>query len=186
MMRRIETRLPGVFTLEVDVHRDPRGSFVELHRAASYREAGIAQPFVQTNLSISAGNTLRGLHYQFPRMQGKLCCVLAGEVLDVVVDIRRGSPTFGHWISALLSGENRRQVYIPPGFAHGFHVRSGEAHFHYQCDAEYDPGGQRGLRWDDPNLGIDWEVRDPLLSERDAQLPVLGDLAQDQLPVFDG
>ena len=185
-MRRIDTNLPGVFELELDVHEDPRGLFVELYHAGRYRALGIERPFVQTNLSVSTRDTVRGLHYQFPRLQGKLCGVLAGEVLDVVVDIRRGSPTFGRWIQAVLSEENRRQVYIPPGFAHGFRVRSPTASFYYQCDAEYDPGGQCGVRWDDPELAIDWGGDRSLLSDRDRALPGLSDVPEERLPVFEG
>lgn len=185
-MKTIKTSLPGIFVIELDVHRDPRGEFVELFRAEGYRAIGLEGPLIQSNLSISRQHALRGLHYQFPRLQGKLCCVLQGEVLDVVVDIRRGSPTFGQWASLVLSAENRRQVYIPPGFAHGFCVRSDTAHFHYQCDTEYDPQGQVGLRWDDPDLAIDWDDDSPLLSERDAELPLLRDLPEDRLPVYEG
>jgi dTDP-4-dehydrorhamnose 3,5-epimerase len=181
-MRRTETNLPGVFELEPDVHRDPRGQFVELYRAEAYRAFGIDLRFVQTNLSVSVRHTLRGIHYQFPRMQGKLCGVLQGEVLDVVVDIRRSSPTFKRWTRTILSEDNRKQVYIPPGFAHGFCVRSPSASFFYQCDAEYDPEGQCGLRWDDPDLAIDWDDAQPLLSERDAGLPRLADTPPDRLP----
>lgn len=182
-MQRIDTDLPGVIKLALDLHEDPRGALVELYREGVHRRLGVDRRFVQTNLSISTRDTIRGLHYQFPRMQAKLCGVVSGEVLDVVVDIRRGSPTFGRWMSTVLSEDNRQQVFIPPGFAHGFHVRSDIAYFYYQCDAEYEPDGQCGLRWDDPDLDIDWGCDRPVLSDRDRELPRLGEVPADRLPV---
>ena len=137
---------------------------------------------MQDNHSQSRKNTLRGLHYQLRYPQAKLCRVVRGAVLDVAVDIRRGSPTFGKWVSAELSAENMHQIFVPAGFAHGFVVLSEEAEFLYKCSDFYDPAGERGIVWNDPDLKIDWGISQPVLSEKDARLPRLSEIASDQLP----
>lgn len=149
------------------------GFFVEIWNAQRYRELGIAETFVQDNLSYSARGILRGLHYQHPHGQGKLVSVLDGEVFDVAVDVRRGSPSFGKWVGQVLSSENKRQMYIPEGFAHGFAVTSASALFHYKCTAYYDRSSEGSLRWDDPELAIEWPIRDAVLSAKDASAPRL-------------
>ena len=176
-----ETALPGVLLIEPEVYGDARGFFMETWNAARYCEAGIAGPFVQDNVSLSKKGVLRGLHYQNPAPQGKLMHVLQGEVFDVAVDLRRGAPTFGQWAGVRLSAENKRQLYVPEGFAHGFVVTSPEALFCYKCTAFYAAAAERALRWDDPDLGIDWPVGDPVLSEKDAQASRLRDVPPAQL-----
>lgn len=157
----------GVLLFEPKVFGDPRGFFTEVWNEGRYREAGIGETFIQLNLSGSERGVLRGLHYQEPNPQGKLVTCLQGEVLDVAVDIRRGSPTFGHWWAETLSSENHRQLYIPPGFAHGFSVRSDFALFAYLVTAQYDPTADRSILWNDPELGVDWGVENPSLSAKD-------------------
>lgn len=147
-----------------------------------YYEMGLPEGFVQDNLSYSARGTLRGLHYQHPHSQGKLVSVVQGEVFDVAVDIRRGSPTFGKWEGALLSGDNHRQFYIPPGFAHGFCVVSSMAYFYYKCTDFYAPECEGGIQWNDPDIGIVWPVTDVLLSDKDARYTRLRDIPESQLP----
>ena len=169
--------LPDVLIVEPRVHRDPRGFFVESYHAPRYREAGIEVAFVQDNHSRSVRGTLRGLHWQVaPHPQAKLIRVLAGEVLDVAVDIREGSPTFGRWAAVTLSAENFRQLFVPVGFAHGFLVLSDSADIEYKCSDVYDPAAERGLMWNDPDIGITWPIADPLLSARDRAHPPLGAL----------
>jgi dTDP-4-dehydrorhamnose 3,5-epimerase len=159
--------IPDVVIIEPDVYRDGRGFFMETYNARRYREAGIAATFVQDNHSRSVGATVRGLHAQHRRPQGKLVRVILGEIFDVAVDIRRGSPTFGRWVGVRLSAGNARQCYIPPGFAHGFCVTSDAAEVEYKCTDFYDPSGELHLLWNDPELGIEWPVTSPLLSEKD-------------------
>jgi dTDP-4-dehydrorhamnose 3,5-epimerase len=159
--------IPDVVIIEPDVHRDGRGFFMETYNARRYREAGIAATFVQDNHSRSAGATVRGLHAQHRHPQGKLVRVVLGEIFDVAVDIRRGSPTFGRWVSVHLSAANARQCYIPPGFAHGFCVTSDVAEVEYKCTDFYDPASELHLLWNDPELGIAWPVTSPVLSEKD-------------------
>ncbi|WP_049621948.1 dTDP-4-dehydrorhamnose 3,5-epimerase [Frateuria defendens] len=183
-MKVTTTRLPGLLVIEPQVFGDSRGFFYESYNQAKYREAGIDADFVQTNVSRSAKGVLRGLHYQWPNPQGKLVSVLEGEVYDVAVDIRHGSPTFGQWVGALLSAENHRHFWIPEGFAHGFCVLSDVATFTYQCTALYDAKADAGVRWNDADIGIDWPVSDPLLSGKDNRTPFLRDIAADRLPVF--
>ena len=173
-----ETRLPGVIVVEPDVFQDPRGFFLETFHARKYRENGIPYDFVQDNQSKSVRGTLRGLHAQRLRPQGKLVRAIRGEIFDVAVDIRRGSPTFGRWTSALLSGENFRQLFVPPGFAHGFCVVSEIAEVEYKCTDFYDPADEIGVLWN--SAGIEWPLRDPLLSKKDAALPPLDELRQRQ------
>ena len=174
-MKVTELSLPGVLLIEPKVFGDARGFFYETFNAARYAEAGIHLPFVQDNLSRSKKGTLRGLHFQEPHAQGKLVQVLAGAVWDVAVDVRRGSPSFGRWVGVELSAENRRQLWVPPGFAHGFCVLSDTADFLYKCTALYAPHTDRGVLWNDPDLGISWPVQEPLLSPKDAVLPRLKD-----------
>jgi dTDP-4-dehydrorhamnose 3,5-epimerase len=182
-MKVIETALPGVLIVEPDVHRDGRGFFLEAYHATRYERAGIAGPFVQDNHSRSAARTLRGLHLQLRSPQGKLVRVVAGEVLDVAADVRRGSPTFGRSTTARLSADNFRQLYVPPGFAHGFYVLSDEAQVEYKCTSVYDAASEVGIIWNDPQLAIAWPDRDPILSSKDAALPQLAELL-DRLPAF--
>ena len=184
-MRVLPTALPGVFVIEPAVHQDGRGFFVETYHADRYREHGIDGPFVQDNHSRSVGGTLRGLHLQVRRPQGKLIRVIEGEVFDVAVDVRRGSPSFGRWVSVTLSADNFRQCYVPPGFAHGFCVVSPIAKVEYKCTDLYDPTSELGIAWNDPALGIKWPVRDPILSDRDRRHPTLAQLA-DTLPGWQG
>ena len=167
--------IPDVLLLEPKVFGDDRGFFMEMFHAARYAAVGIPGPFVQDNYSRSAKGTLRGLHFQEPQAQGKLVQVLAGAVYDVAVDVRRGSPTFGKWVAAELSSENRRQLWIPAGFAHGFCVVSDSADFHYKCTALYSPETERSIVWNDPDLAIPWPVAAPLLSPKDAGAPRLQD-----------
>jgi dTDP-4-dehydrorhamnose 3,5-epimerase len=172
-MKVVETELPGVLLLEPKVFGDERGFFMEMFHAARYEQLGIFGPLVQDNLSRSVKGTLRGLHFQEPRAQGKLAQVLEGEVYDVVADVRRGSPTFRKWIGVHLSGTNRLQLWIPPGFAHGFCVLSERADFLYKCTDFYSPGAERVIAWNDPDLAIRWPVEAPLLSAKDAAAPFL-------------
>ncbi len=187
-MRVIETSLPEVLLLEPDVYGDSRGFFMETYHAEKFAELGITSTFVQDNHSLSKIATLRGLHYQLNHPQAKLCRVVRGEVLDVAVDIRHGSPTFGKWISAILSAENKRQIFIPRGFAHGFFVLSEDAEFLYKCDGMYDPADQRGILWNDPQIGVDWQIpigMDILLSDKDLVLPLLSQCQSADLPQFE-
>lgn len=183
-MKFIETSLPGCVVIEPQVFGDSRGFFYESYNEAKYREAGIDRRFVQSNVSRSARGVLRGLHYQWPHPQGKLVSVLEGEVYDVAVDIRRGSPTFGHWAGIMLTAENHRHFWIPEGFAHGFCVLSEFATFSYQCTDLYDAKADGGVRWNDPAIGIDWPVSGPLLSDKDSKAPLLADVSPDRLPEY--
>jgi dTDP-4-dehydrorhamnose 3,5-epimerase len=185
-LKRIDTALPGVCGVEPVVHGDARGFFYESFHAGKYRQLGIDVQFVQSNVSRSGRGVLRGLHYQWPHPQGKLVTVLEGEVYDVAVDIRRGSPTFGRWEAAMLTAENHRQLWIPEGFAHGFCVVSEAATFMYQCTALYDPAADAGVRWNDAAIGIDWPVAEPLLSAKDQASPFLADVPADKLPPYEG
>lgn len=182
-MRVVPTELPGVLVIEPHVHRDGRGFFLETYHADRYREHGIPAPFVQDNRSCSTAGTLRGLHLQLARPQGKLIHVVEGEVFDVSVDVRRGSPTFGRWVSVVLSAANFRQVYVPPGFAHGFCVLSPTAQLEYKCTELYDPATEIGIAWNDPTLAIQWPVARPLLSDRDARHATLAEQI-DRLPAY--
>jgi len=173
----IETRLPGVSIIEPKVHADPRGYFLETFHAARYRtEGGVDLPFVQDNHSRSSRGVLRGLHAQRLHPQGKLVRVSRGEVFDVAADIDPGSATFGQWVGATLSDANHRQLWIPPGYAHGFVVLSDVADFVYRCTEYYHPEDEIGLVWNDPEAGIDWPIADPLLSSKDQALPTLADI----------
>ncbi|WP_426788908.1 dTDP-4-dehydrorhamnose 3,5-epimerase [Xanthomonas campestris] len=183
-MKLLKTDLPGCIVIEPAVFGDERGVFYETWNAERFGSNALPDRFVQSNISTSAKGVLRGLHYQWPRPQGKLVSVLEGEVYDVAVDIRRGSPHFGRWTAVLLSAENKRQVWIPEGFAHGFAVLSERALFSYLCTDVYVKEADAGVRWDDAAIGIDWPISDPLLSSKDAAAPFLSDVAADRLPVF--
>lgn len=175
-MRIVETALPGVLIIEPTVFGDDRGFFVESFQAERYRSAGISDPFVQDNHSRSRQGVLRGLHYQRTRPQGKLVRASRGCVFDVAADINPTSPTFGQYVGVTLSDENHRQVWIPPGYAHGFCVLSEVADFEYKCTELYVPDDEGGVRWDDPDLKIDWPIKAPLLSAKDVALPFLSEL----------
>ena len=173
--------IAGLLILEPQVFGDARGFFLETYNERRYREAGLDAAFVQDNLSFSRRGILRGLHFQNPNPQGKLLQVWQGEVFDVAVDVRRSSPTFGKWHGLVLSAENKRQFYIPPGFAHGFLVTSETALFHYKCTELYSPKDEMAIRWDVPAIGIEWPMKDPLLSERDNKALLLSDAPPDRL-----
>jgi dTDP-4-dehydrorhamnose 3,5-epimerase len=173
--------LPGLFILEPKVFGDARGFFMETWNEHRYAEAGINAHFVQDNLSLSHQSTLRGLHFQNPASQGKLVSVWEGEVFDVAVDLRQSSPTFGKWHGLRLSSQNKKQFYIPPGFAHGFLVLSQTAMFHYKCTDFYSPKDEMTIRWNDPDIGIQWPIGQPTLSEKDAKGLHLRDLPRHRL-----
>lgn len=181
-MKITPTRLPEVLLITPKVFGDDRGHFFESYQAERYAEAGIG-PFVQDNCSRSRRGILRGLHFQEPRAQGKLVQVTSGTVFDVAVDIRRGSPRFGEWVGVELSSERHDQLWVPPGFAHGFCVLSESADFHYKCTDYYAPECEHGVAWNDPDLGIEWPVDQPLLSPKDAAAPRLKDAVR--LPGYD-
>ncbi len=176
-----DTALSGVLVIEPKVFGDSRGFFLEIYNQERYREAGIDLDFVQDNLSFSHQGTLRGLHYQNPHSQGKLVYVLQGEVFDVAVDIRDDSATFGDWVGVTLSAENKRQFYVPPGFAHGFCVTSETALFAYKCTDRYAPECEGSILWDDADIGITWPISSPLLSDKDKAAPRLRDIPKTRL-----
>jgi len=180
----IETELPGVLVVEPPVFGDSRGFFQEVWNRRRYATAGIDVDFVQDNVSRSARGVLRGLHFQHPGAQGKLIWVLEGEVYDVALDIRVGSPSFGRWTALTLSAANHRQFYLPPGFAHGFCVVSDSALFAYKCTDFYTPQAEGSVRWDDPDLGIPWPLAHPRLSDKDAGAPRLRDWPAERLPRY--
>ena len=184
-MKVSETRIPGLLVVEPVIHRDARGFFMETFSRQRYIDAGLPGAFAQDNLSFSKRGTLRGLHLQHPCGQGKLCSVLQGEVFDVAVDVRVGSPKFGHWESVVLSSENGLQFYVPPGFAHGFCVLSDTALFSYKCTELYRPEAELGIAWDDPEIRISWPIAEPELSNRDRRHPVLADIPSDRLPTLE-
>lgn len=178
-----ETTLPGVLVVEPRVFGDARGFFLERYHAERYAEAGISAAFVQDNHSRSSRGTLRGLHFQRRHPQGKLVEAVRGRIWDVAVDLRPGSPTFGQWEGVTLTEDSHRQLWVPPGFAHGFCVLSDEADVLYKCTDVYRPDDESGVRWDDPDLGIEWPLDEtPLLSAKDHALPLLADLAEAGLP----
>ena len=184
-MKLLHTEIEGVVVIEPRTFEDPRGFFMETFHRERYELIGYSRGFLPGQpLVIHAKNTLRGLHYQLPREQAKLVQVLQGEVFDVAVDIRRGSPTFGRYVGVRLSGRNRRQLFIPQGFAHGFCVLSETALFVYKCSDFYAPDCDRGVLWSDPAIGIAWPVEDPLLSAKDQGLPLLKDIPPEKLPVY--
>ncbi len=183
-MEIIQTSLPGVVIVKPRVLSDARGFFVETYRRSVLAEAGIDESFVQDNHSHSSRGVLRGLHYQLRHPQAKLCRVARGEVLDVAVDVRVGSPTFGQWVSVVLSGENHLQLFVPKGFAHGFAVRSESADFLYKCSDYFEAADDRGVLWNDPAIGIDWQTESPILSEKDQRYLSLAETPRDQLPQY--
>jgi dTDP-4-dehydrorhamnose 3,5-epimerase len=174
---------PDVLLIEPDVFADSRGFFMETFHATKFAAAGLPTEFLQDNHSHSVRGVLRGLHYQLQQPQGKLVRVVNGEALDVAVDIRKGSPRFGQWVSVTLSAENRRQLYVPPGFAHGYCTVSEQVDFLYKCTDVYNPGDEYGIAWDDPALAIEWPQLDVLLSDKDRVNPVLGDSRN--LPLYE-
>lgn len=184
-MKVTPTPLKEVLLIEPQVFGDARGFFLETFQRRRYAEAGIGVDFVQDNISFSQKGILRGLHYQHPQGQAKLVQVLEGEVFDVAVDIRRGSPTFGQWTGATLSSKTRQQLYIPPGFAHGFCVLSPTALFMYKCSDYYAPQNEGGIRWNDPALNIQWPVTEPILSEKDKEYPLLKQIPIQRLPSYE-
>ena len=185
-MKIIDTKLVGVKIIEPRIFGDSRGFFFESYRWDRYQEAGIALPFVQDNLSRSKYGVLRGLHYQLKHPQGKLVSVIRGEVFDVVVDVRYNSPTFGQWFDTILSDANHRQLYIPPGYAHGFCVLSEEVDFHYKCTDYYHPEDEQGVIWNDTAIGIKWpELKiDSIMSPKDIKYKSLAEIAKELLPKF--
>ena len=183
-MKRIDFSLPGVCLIEPTVFEDERGFFFESYHEIKFAELGIKDRFVQDNHARSVRHTLRGLHYQVKDPQAKLCRVVQGEVLDVVVDIRRGSPHFGKWESSILSADNKRQMYVPRGFAHGYLVLSETAEFLYKCSEFYRPEFERGVAWNDPAIGIRWGVLTPILSAKDGRNPGVADIVLAELPEY--
>jgi dTDP-4-dehydrorhamnose 3,5-epimerase len=184
-MKILDTTIPEVLLIEPKAFGDQRGFFLETYQQERYREAGIQLPFMQDNHSRSGKGVLRGLHFQLHHPQGKLVHVCRGEVFDVAVDIRKGSPSFGKWVGAVLSDANHRQMYVPPGFAHGFCVLSEVADFVYKCTDYYHPEDEGGVAWNDPAIGIEWPITSPLLSAKDRQNPVLADMPEDKLPKYE-
>jgi dTDP-4-dehydrorhamnose 3,5-epimerase len=183
-LQRLETPLPDVCELQPKIFRDTRGFFIETYHQNRYRDLGIHDTFVQDNHSRSTAGTLRGLHYQLLHPQAKLCRVIEGEVLDVAVDIRWGSPTFGKWASVVLSAEMQNQIYVPAGFAHGFVARTSSVQFLYKCSDFYDPNDEHGIIWNDPGLAIDWDISDPLISDKDSKYPTLNAAKRELLPQY--
>jgi dTDP-4-dehydrorhamnose 3,5-epimerase len=180
-MKIIETPIEGLLIIEPQIFGDNRGFFYETHHRQRYREYGIDGNFVQDNLSFSVKGTLRGLHFQKKNPQAKLVQALTGEVYDVAVDIRPASATYGKWFGILLSEQNKHQLFIPEGFAHGFCVLSENAHFFYKCSAYYDPQDEGGILWSDQTLAIDWPINNPIISRKDSRLPELSDLTPPQI-----
>ena len=183
-MKVSETDLPGCLVIEPRVFGDDRGFFYESWNRPRFAALGIDAQFVQSNVSQSARGVLRGLHFQWPNPQGKLVSVLEGEVYDVAVDVRRGSPDFGRWTAVMLTAANKRHFWIPEGFAHGFAVLSEHATFVYQCTAFYDRAADAGIRWNDGRIGVDWPIANPVLSDKDQRTPFLDEVAREKLPTY--
>ncbi len=183
-MKVIPLSIPDVLAIDRDIFEDSRGSFSELWRPDRYAAVGVAGPFMQDNFSRSKKGVLRGLHYQWPRSQGKLVSVLEGAVFDVAVDLRKGSPNYGAWVSEELSEQNGRQLWIPRGFAHGFVVLSESALFHYKVDAPYAREDEITIAWNDQDIGIAWPLHNPILGLKDAEAPSLSAIPTDRLPDF--
>ena len=183
-MQRLKTSLEEVWELQPNVFRDARGFFIETYHQKRFDELGIRGPFVQDNHSRSTKGTLRGLHYQLRHAQAKLCRVIEGQALDVAVDIRLGSPTFGKWAAVLLTAEKQNQIYIPVGFAHGFAALTESVQFLYKCGDFYDPSDEHGILWNDPDLAISWDVSNPVISEKDARNRPLGEIPREFLPLY--
>jgi len=180
-MEYVPTKIEDVLLIKPSVFKDERGFFFESYRESRLKDQGLDISFVQDNVSLSAKNSLRGLHYQIQNPQDKLLMVLQGEILDVAVDLRKNSKTFGQYISRVLSAQNKHQLLVPKGFAHGFLVLSQNALVYYKCSDYYNPEAERGLRWDDPALGIDWKVKNPILSEKDHHHPGLNEIPDEDL-----
>ena len=180
------TSLPEVLLIAPDVHGDDRGFFFELWHQERYSDFGIPKEFRQDNLSFSKRGTLRGLHFKNPHAQGKLVSVLEGEVFDVAVDVRQGSPTFTRWVGHRLSSSNKHQLYVPEGFAHGFLVLSDTALFHYKCTGPYVPASERSILWNDPAIGIEWPLKEPILSAKDGKAPRLSEIDERHLVFAEG
>jgi dTDP-4-dehydrorhamnose 3,5-epimerase len=185
-LQRQETSLPGVIELRPEIYRDARGFFLETYHQAKFAEFGITDNFVQDNQSCSAKGVVRGFHYQLLRPQAKLCRVVVGEALDVVVDIRVGSPHFGKSAIVLLSAKEQNQIYIPVGFAHGFLALSDNVQFLYKCSDFYDPAEKLGILSNDPGLNIPWGIAHPIVSEKDSNFPKLADVSRELLPRYSG
>ncbi|MEH6559620.1 MAG: dTDP-4-dehydrorhamnose 3,5-epimerase [Oceanicoccus sp.] len=179
-----KTKIPGLILIEPSVFGDERGYFLETYNEQRYRNLGVEESFVQDNISFSRRGILRGLHYQKPMMQGKLVQVLQGEVFDVAVDVRHGSPTFGQWEGFSLSETNKHQFYVPPGFAHGFVVTSETALFSYKCTDLYNPDGEHSIAWNDPDINVQWPESRPQLSDKDQQGRLLRDMTREELPDY--
>ncbi len=184
-MKAEETVFPEALIIEPEAFSDKRGYFMETYHKEKYKQLGLRAHFVQDNLSNSVRGTLRGLHYQHPHGQAKLVQVIKGEIFDVIVDIRWGSPTFGQWAGISLSDENKRQFYVPEGFAHGFCVLSDTALVYYKCSDFYAPKSEGGILWSDATVGIDWPISGPLLSDKDRNYPRLNDIPRSRLPSYD-
>lgn len=180
-MKIVETRIPEVKILEPGVFEDDRGFFLESYRTSIVKEINSDLEFVQDNISKSYQGTIRGLHYQKEVPQAKLVQCIKGTILDVAVDIRKNSKTFGNYVAVKLSGDNHRQMFVPEGFAHGFSVLSDEAIVHYKCSSYYDKDSERGVRWDDPLIRINWDVSRPILSEKDRKLPLFSSLKDEDI-----
>ena len=183
-MQRLDTSLPGVWEFQPNVFRDARGYFIETYHVAKFAELGVTDTFVQDNQSCSERGTLRGLHYQLRHAQAKLCRVIQGEALDVALDIRCGSPNFGRWAVVVLSAEKQNQLYIPAGFAHGFLALSERVQFLYKCSDFHHAEDERGILWNDPQVGIPWPITAPLLSEKDNKLSELAGIPREFLPQY--
>lgn len=183
-MKRVETPIPGLCILQPKVYRDSRGFFLESYHQAHFADLGIEDTFVQDNHSCSRKGILRGLHCQLKKPQAKLCRVMEGSALDVAVDIRLGSPTFGKYVSVILSDEQQNEIYIPRGCAHGFVALSDKVHFLYKCTDFYDPADEVGIAWNDPALAIPWGMENPILSEKDQRNRPLAEIPEDRLPRF--
>jgi dTDP-4-dehydrorhamnose 3,5-epimerase len=183
-LKRIDAEVRGVCIIEPQVFEDPRGGFFETYHREKFAALGIDAAFVQENQSLTRRGVLRGLHYQLAHPQAKLCRVVSGEVFDVAADIRVGSETFGRWVGVVLSASNRRQIFIPRGFAHGFIARSETAEFIYKCDDFYHPEDECGVLWSDPSLAIAWGSTAPQLAPRDANYPVLSSISRERLPLY--
>jgi dTDP-4-dehydrorhamnose 3,5-epimerase len=182
-MELLPTTLPGVLLIQPKIHRDERGFFIETFHAPRYAAAGVEAEFIQDNQSSSVQRTLRGLHAQIRRPQAKLVRCIEGEILDVAVDVRKGSPMFGRWFAAILNADNCRQMYIPTGFVHGFAVLSDRAQVEYKCSDVYVPDDQLTVLWNDPKIGVDWGIEDPILSPKDKVARPLSEV-MDQLPEY--
>ncbi|PXF58833.1 MAG: dTDP-4-dehydrorhamnose 3,5-epimerase [Deltaproteobacteria bacterium] len=183
-MKFTKTAFPDIFLIEPDVFKDTRGFFMETYNQKNYAEAGIDQEFVQDNYSHSKYGILRGLHYQLKNAQGKLVFVITGEIFDIVVDIRIGSPRFGQWLGTYLSAKNKQQIFVPEGYAHGFIVLSESVDVIYKCTDFYTPGDEYGIFWADPSIGIDWPIKNPVLSDKDSKNPKLKEIPEELLPAF--